>query len=111
MPHQILIATEKPFAKDAVAQILAVAQQAGYPVKLLENYTKVCDLCIFNEPLTFSPSKRNSTQLLPMLKLLLFAAIRVSFPRLIFGFLCVELNVVFFLYFQSALSCLSMHPS
>ncbi|KAH3761954.1 3-phosphoglycerate dehydrogenase [Pelomyxa schiedti] len=37
--HKILIATEKPFAKEAMPLIMEVAQKANYPVALLENYT------------------------------------------------------------------------
>ncbi|WP_430972202.1 NAD(P)-dependent oxidoreductase [Sunxiuqinia rutila] len=36
---KVLIATEKPFAPAAVAQISEVCQQAGYQVQLLEKYT------------------------------------------------------------------------
>ncbi|MGQ7868497.1 NAD(P)-dependent oxidoreductase [Sunxiuqinia sp. sy24] len=36
---KVLIATEKPFAPAAVAQISEVCQQVGYQVQLLENYT------------------------------------------------------------------------
>jgi len=42
--HLILIATEKPFAKEALPLILEVANKAGYPTKLLENYTKPAEL-------------------------------------------------------------------
>jgi D-3-phosphoglycerate dehydrogenase / 2-oxoglutarate reductase len=36
----ILLATEKPFAKDAVEQIEKVIKDAGHNMLLLENYTE-----------------------------------------------------------------------
>eukprot|EP01105_Mastigella_eilhardi_P007533 TRINITY_DN18985_c0_g1_i1.p1 TRINITY_DN18985_c0_g1~~TRINITY_DN18985_c0_g1_i1.p1 ORF type:complete len:332 (-),score=136.75 TRINITY_DN18985_c0_g1_i1:65-1000(-) len=36
----IVVLTEKPFAKEAVAQIEELAKERGYPIKLLENYKK-----------------------------------------------------------------------
>ncbi|MBM4403922.1 MAG: 3-phosphoglycerate dehydrogenase [Candidatus Cloacimonetes bacterium] len=41
---KVLIATEKPFAAEAVQQIKAELDQAKYPYEFLENYTDVADL-------------------------------------------------------------------
>lgn len=41
----ILLATEKPFAKDAVEKISKVITNAGHTVQLLENYTDKSQLC------------------------------------------------------------------
>ncbi|MBK9504710.1 MAG: NAD(P)-dependent oxidoreductase [Chitinophagaceae bacterium] len=41
----ILLATEKPFAKDAVEKISKVITNAGHTVQLLENYTDKAQLC------------------------------------------------------------------
>jgi D-3-phosphoglycerate dehydrogenase len=41
----ILLATEKPFAKDAVEKISKVITTAGHTVQLLENYTDKSQLC------------------------------------------------------------------
>jgi D-3-phosphoglycerate dehydrogenase len=41
---KILIATEKPFSKDAVDQIQSVAKHAEYATELLENYTDKTEL-------------------------------------------------------------------
>lgn len=41
----ILLATEKPFAKDAVEKISKVIINAGHTVQLLENYTDKSQLC------------------------------------------------------------------
>ncbi len=40
----ILMATEKPFAKEAVDKIRAVVEQSGHTLTLLENYTEKSDL-------------------------------------------------------------------
>ena len=39
MPKRVLVATEKPFAKVAVAGITGIFREAGYDVTLLEGYT------------------------------------------------------------------------
>ncbi len=44
MSKKILIATEKPFAKDAVEGIKKIAVETGYELVLLENYTDKNDL-------------------------------------------------------------------
>lgn len=41
----ILLATEKPFAKDAVEKISKVITNAGHTIQLLENYTDKAQLC------------------------------------------------------------------
>lgn len=41
----ILLATEKPFAKDAVEKISKVITNAGHSIQLLENYTDKAQLC------------------------------------------------------------------
>ncbi|PKN86887.1 MAG: 3-phosphoglycerate dehydrogenase [Chloroflexi bacterium HGW-Chloroflexi-8] len=41
---KVLLATDKPFAKQAVTQIKAIADQAGYELALLEKYTEKSDL-------------------------------------------------------------------
>jgi len=41
---KVLLATDKPFAKQAVVQIKAIADQAGYELVLLEKYTEKTDL-------------------------------------------------------------------
>ena len=41
---KVLIATEKPFAKEAVDQIKVIADEAGYELKLLEKYADKSDL-------------------------------------------------------------------
>lgn len=41
---KVLIATEKPFAKEAVDQIKGIADEAGYELKLLEKYADKSDL-------------------------------------------------------------------
>ena len=41
---KVLLATDKPFAKQAVTQIKAIADQAGYDLALLEKYTEKSDL-------------------------------------------------------------------
>lgn len=41
----ILLATEKPFAKDAVEKISKVITNAGHSIQLLENYTDKSQLC------------------------------------------------------------------
>jgi len=41
---KVLIATEKPFANIAVAQMSEICKKAGYEVSLLENYTDKADL-------------------------------------------------------------------
>lgn len=41
---KVLIATDKPFAKDAVEAIKAIAVKAGYEIALLEKYTAKQDL-------------------------------------------------------------------
>jgi len=40
---KVLIATEKPFAAEAVQKIKAELDKAGYPHSWLENYTDVKD--------------------------------------------------------------------
>ncbi|NLA24134.1 MAG: 3-phosphoglycerate dehydrogenase, partial [Bacteroidales bacterium] len=42
--RKVLIATEKPFAKDAVDAMKAVADKAGYELSLLEKYTEKQEL-------------------------------------------------------------------
>lgn len=42
----ILLATEKPFAKDAVDQINKIINDAGHQMTLLENYTDKSALCL-----------------------------------------------------------------
>lgn len=44
MSRKVLVATEKPFAKDAVNSIRKVLDEAGYTMTLLENYTDKNDL-------------------------------------------------------------------
>jgi D-3-phosphoglycerate dehydrogenase / 2-oxoglutarate reductase len=44
MSKKVLVATEKPFAKDAVEGIKKIAKETGYELVLLENYTDVNDL-------------------------------------------------------------------
>ncbi|MBN1984569.1 MAG: hypothetical protein JW795_23785 [Chitinivibrionales bacterium] len=44
MSKKVLIATEKPFAKDAVEKMLAVFKKAGYETVLLEKYKEKADL-------------------------------------------------------------------
>ncbi len=44
MSKKVLVATEKPFAKDAVAAIKKIGGEAGYEIVLLENYTDRNDL-------------------------------------------------------------------
>ncbi len=41
---KVLLATEKPFAADAVRQIKEIATKAGYEISLLEKYTDKSDL-------------------------------------------------------------------
>ena len=41
---KVLVATEKPFAPDAVEQIKNIADEAGFEVALLEKYTDKSDL-------------------------------------------------------------------
>ena len=41
---KILIATEKPFARVAVAQMIAICEKAGYEVQLLESYSQKSEL-------------------------------------------------------------------
>ncbi len=41
---KILVATEKPFAKEAVDGIRAIIEEAGYELSLLENYTEKSQL-------------------------------------------------------------------
>lgn len=41
---KVLVATEKPFSKDAVASIKKVFDEAGFETVLLENYTDAADL-------------------------------------------------------------------
>ena len=41
---KVLIATEKPFAKAAVAQMSEICEKAGYEVKLLEKYSQKAEL-------------------------------------------------------------------
>ena len=43
MPKHVLVATEKPFAKVAVAGITGIFSQAGYEVTLLESYKDKAD--------------------------------------------------------------------
>jgi D-3-phosphoglycerate dehydrogenase len=43
MPKQVLVATEKPFAKVAVAGIADIFQKAGYEMVLLESYKEKAD--------------------------------------------------------------------
>ena len=42
---KILVATEKPFAKEAIAAIRKVVEDAGYTLALLEKYTSKTELC------------------------------------------------------------------
>ncbi|MGE5341773.1 MAG: NAD(P)-dependent oxidoreductase [Candidatus Omnitrophota bacterium] len=44
MSKKVLVATEKPFAKDAVEGIKKIAAEANYDVVMLENYTDPNDL-------------------------------------------------------------------
>ena len=44
MAKKVLIATEKPFAKEAVDQIKSIASDANYEVVLLEKYTEAAEL-------------------------------------------------------------------
>jgi len=44
MSKKVLVATEKPFAKDAVESIKKIGQEAGYQIALLESYTDKNDL-------------------------------------------------------------------
>ncbi|MBN1948830.1 MAG: 3-phosphoglycerate dehydrogenase, partial [Candidatus Cloacimonetes bacterium] len=39
MSKKVLVATEKPFARQAVDQIREIIDQAGYELILLEKYT------------------------------------------------------------------------
>ena len=43
---KVLLATDKPFAKQAVSQIKTIADQAGYELVLLEKYTAKSDLLL-----------------------------------------------------------------
>jgi D-3-phosphoglycerate dehydrogenase len=43
MPKKVLVATEKPFAKVAVAGITGIFREAGYDMTLLESYTDRAD--------------------------------------------------------------------
>ncbi|MDD2199191.1 MAG: NAD(P)-dependent oxidoreductase [Bacteroidales bacterium] len=43
---KVLVATEKPFAKEAVEQIKKIGSEAGYEIVLLEKYSTVNDLLI-----------------------------------------------------------------
>jgi D-3-phosphoglycerate dehydrogenase len=43
MPRKVLVATEKPFAKVAVAGISAIFREAGYDMTLLESYKDKAD--------------------------------------------------------------------
>ncbi len=40
MSRKVLVATEKPFAKVAVAGISEIFREAGYEMALLESYTE-----------------------------------------------------------------------
>ncbi|MDR0619740.1 MAG: 3-phosphoglycerate dehydrogenase [Bacteroidales bacterium] len=42
---KILVATEKPFAKDAIDGIAEIVKEAGYEFTLLEKYTSAGELC------------------------------------------------------------------
>lgn len=44
MMKKVLVATEKPFAAEAVDQIKEIATKAGYEIELLEKYTEKGDL-------------------------------------------------------------------
>ncbi|MBW6473156.1 MAG: hypothetical protein K0B14_08545, partial [Anaerolineaceae bacterium] len=44
MMKKVLLATEKPFAAEAVVQIKEIAEKAGYEIALLEKYTEKSDL-------------------------------------------------------------------
>ncbi|MBN1186076.1 MAG: 3-phosphoglycerate dehydrogenase [Bacteroidales bacterium] len=41
---KVLIATEKPFAKEAIEQISAIFNEAGFEIKMLEKYKEKADL-------------------------------------------------------------------